>query len=88
VPAFWCLQTQVLQTTTGAFLFLPSSPTNSTPSQTKKTLETLAETSRLYRHGALRFRLARYGYKTSPVGQSKAYTPILEENRINLRPVE
>jgi hypothetical protein len=39
-------------------------------------------------HGALRFRLARYGYKTSPVGQSKAYTPILEENRINLRPVE
>jgi transcriptional regulator with XRE-family HTH domain len=39
-------------------------------------------------HGALRFRLARYGYKPSTVGQSKAYTPILEENRINLRPVE
>jgi hypothetical protein len=39
-------------------------------------------------HGALRFRLARYGYKSPVSGASKAYTPILEENRINLRPVE
>ena len=33
-------------------------------------------------HGALRFRLARYGYKPAPEGNSKAYTPILEENRL------
>lgn len=33
-------------------------------------------------HGALRFRLARYGYKSPVSGSSKAYTPILEENRI------
>ena len=39
-------------------------------------------------HGALRFRLARYGYKSPVSGASKAYTPILEENRINIRPVE
>jgi hypothetical protein len=39
-------------------------------------------------HGALRFRLARYGYKAPVSGASKAYTPILEENRINLRPTE
>jgi transcriptional regulator with XRE-family HTH domain len=32
-------------------------------------------------HGALRFRLARYGYKQPITGNSKAYTPILEENR-------
>jgi transcriptional regulator with XRE-family HTH domain len=33
-------------------------------------------------HGALRFRLARYGYKPAPQGTSKAYNPILEENRL------
>ncbi len=32
-------------------------------------------------HGALRFRLARYGYKKPVNAQSKAYTPILSENR-------
>jgi transcriptional regulator with XRE-family HTH domain len=32
-------------------------------------------------HGALRFRLARYGYLTPKTAQSKAYTPILSENR-------
>lgn len=32
-------------------------------------------------HGALRFRLARYGYKTPQNGDSKVYTPIREENR-------
>lgn len=32
-------------------------------------------------HGALRFRLARYGYKKPTTAQSKAYTPILAENR-------
>lgn len=34
-------------------------------------------------HGALRFRLARYGYKQPVSAQSKAYTPILPENRIS-----
>jgi hypothetical protein len=34
-------------------------------------------------HGALRFRLARYGYKKPVSAESKAYTPILEENRIS-----
>lgn len=34
-------------------------------------------------HGALRFRLARYGYKKPVTAQSKAYTPILRENRID-----
>lgn len=34
-------------------------------------------------HGALRFRLARYGYKPGG-GQSRAYTPIFEENRFPL----
>jgi hypothetical protein len=33
-------------------------------------------------HGALRFRLARYGYKKPVSAQSKAYTPILMENRM------
>lgn len=33
-------------------------------------------------HGALRFRLARYGYKKPLSAQSKAYTPILMENRM------
>ncbi len=33
-------------------------------------------------HGALRFRLVRYGYKTPQTGASKAYNPILEENRL------
>lgn len=32
-------------------------------------------------HGALRFRLARYGYKTPKTAESGAYTPILPENR-------
>lgn len=32
-------------------------------------------------HGALRFRLARYGYKQPAAGSSKVYTPILAENR-------
>lgn len=33
-------------------------------------------------HPALRFRLARYGYKTSPNGQSKVYQPIRSEHRL------
>jgi hypothetical protein len=33
-------------------------------------------------HGALRFRLARYGYKAPITAESRAYTPILPENRI------
>jgi hypothetical protein len=33
-------------------------------------------------HGALRFRLVRYGYKTPLTATSKVYTPIAEENRI------
>ena len=33
-------------------------------------------------HSALRFRLARYGYKTSEKGASKVYTPIKSKNRI------
>lgn len=32
-------------------------------------------------HGALRFRLARYGYKAPASGSSKVYTPILDKNR-------
>lgn len=32
-------------------------------------------------HGALRFRLARYGYKEPKTGASKVYTPIKKENR-------
>jgi transcriptional regulator with XRE-family HTH domain len=32
-------------------------------------------------HGALRFRLVRYGYKKPISAESKAYTPILDENR-------
>jgi hypothetical protein len=36
-------------------------------------------------HGALRFRLARYGYLTPKTARSKAYTPILEENRYPTR---
>jgi len=32
-------------------------------------------------HSALRFRLARYGYKTSDKGQSRVYTPINPKNR-------
>lgn len=32
-------------------------------------------------HGALRFRLVRYGYKTPVNASSKVYTPILPENR-------
>lgn len=32
-------------------------------------------------HGALRFRLARYGYLKPKTATSKAYTPILTENR-------
>lgn len=33
-------------------------------------------------HGALRFRLVRYGYKTAKTASSKVYTPILEKNRV------
>jgi hypothetical protein len=33
-------------------------------------------------HGALRFRLVRYGYKQPLTATSKVYTPIVEENRI------
>jgi transcriptional regulator with XRE-family HTH domain len=33
-------------------------------------------------HGALRFRLARYGYKKPVTATSKVYTPISAENRI------
>jgi transcriptional regulator with XRE-family HTH domain len=32
-------------------------------------------------HGALRFRLARYGYMTPKQGKSKCYTPIKDKNR-------
>lgn len=32
-------------------------------------------------HGALRFRLARYGKKAPVSGHSKVYTPILQKNR-------
>ena len=35
-------------------------------------------------HGALRFRLARYGYKTPTTGASKAYNSIRSENRVEL----
>jgi hypothetical protein len=34
-------------------------------------------------HGALRFRLARYGYKQPKTGTSKVYTPIKRENRVD-----
>lgn len=34
-------------------------------------------------HGALRFRLARYGYKLPKTGTSKVYTPIKTENRVS-----
>jgi hypothetical protein len=33
-------------------------------------------------HGALRFRLVRYGYKTPVTATSKVYTPIAKENRV------
>jgi hypothetical protein len=33
-------------------------------------------------HGALRFRLVRYGYKKTVTATSKVYNPIIEENRI------
>lgn len=32
-------------------------------------------------HGALRYRLVRYGYKQPVSGQSKVYTPVKRENR-------
>ena len=32
-------------------------------------------------HGALRFRLARYGYKLPKTAKSPCYTPIKQENR-------
>lgn len=35
-------------------------------------------------NSALRFRLARYGYKSPKTGTSKVYSPILEENRVSL----
>jgi hypothetical protein len=34
-------------------------------------------------HGALRFRLVRYGYKKPVTATSKVYTPIISENRLN-----
>lgn len=34
-------------------------------------------------HGALRFRLARYGYKQPVTGSSKVYNKIHDENRVN-----
>lgn len=34
-------------------------------------------------HSALRFRLARYGYKAPKSGTSKVYAPILAENRVS-----
>lgn len=34
-------------------------------------------------HGALRFRLVRYGYKKPVTATSKVYTPIVKENRVN-----
>lgn len=33
-------------------------------------------------HGAIRFRLVRYGYKKPVTATSKVYTPILAENRV------
>ena len=35
-------------------------------------------------HGAIRFRLARYGYIQPITGKSKAYTPIKDKNRVSL----
>jgi hypothetical protein len=35
-------------------------------------------------HAAIRFRLARYGYKASPNGASKVYKPIASANRVTL----
>ena len=35
-------------------------------------------------HAAIRFRLARYGYKTSDNGHSKVYTPISSKNRVSI----
>lgn len=34
-------------------------------------------------HGALRFRLVRYGYKKPVTATSKVYTPIVQENRVS-----
>jgi transcriptional regulator with XRE-family HTH domain len=34
-------------------------------------------------HGAIRFRLARYGYLQPKTAKSKAYTPIKETNRVS-----
>jgi hypothetical protein len=33
-------------------------------------------------HGAIRFRLARYGYKTETTGKSQVYSAILDKNRV------
>ena len=33
-------------------------------------------------HGAIRFRLARYGYKTETTGNSPVYSAILDKNRV------
>jgi transcriptional regulator with XRE-family HTH domain len=38
-------------------------------------------------HGAIRFRLVRYGYKTASHGLSKAYTAILPENRLPINEI-
>jgi hypothetical protein len=37
-------------------------------------------------HGALRFRLVRYGYKKPITATSKVYQPIIRENRIIAEP--
>ncbi len=34
-------------------------------------------------HGAIRFRLVRYGYLVAKTGKSKCYTPVKKENRIS-----
>lgn len=36
-------------------------------------------------HSAIRFRLARYGYKVSEKGQSRVYKPISEKNRLIIK---
>lgn len=37
-------------------------------------------------HGAIRFRLARYGYKTETTGKSLVYSAILDKNRVSIDP--
>ncbi len=49
-----------------------------------KRLSEAPETYGTASHGALRFRLARYGYKAPKDGTSKVYTPILAANRVTV----